>query len=109
MEETGVMQGTDVHASKDLEKVGPPVQTIVRDITDPTSGVASNLLGIPLYGYNQLPHFLRGNPHITEGYRAHLSTELCVKRLERYNLGAQVHNIRDAFARGVSLAKNNVN
>lgn len=74
------MLQVEPHASKDLEKAGPPEQTIARDSSDPiTVGVATNLLGIPLYGYNQVPTFLRGNPHITDGYRAHLSTELCVK------------------------------
>lgn len=77
------MLGVEARAFRDIEKAGPPEQTIVRDVTDPTTlGIATNLLGIPLYGYNQVPSFLRGNPHITDGYRAHLSTELCVKRLE---------------------------
>ena len=36
--------------------------------------------GIPLYSYTAVPNFLQGNPYITDGYRAHLSPKLCVKR-----------------------------
>ena len=36
--------------------------------------------GIPLYSYTAIPSFLQGNPYITDGYRAHLSPKLCVKR-----------------------------
>ena len=36
--------------------------------------------GIPLYPYREVPSFLRGNPYITEGYRAYLSNEMCIKR-----------------------------
>ena len=36
--------------------------------------------GIPLYPYAAVPSFLKGNPYITDGYRAHLSPKLCVKR-----------------------------
>ena len=36
--------------------------------------------GIPLYSYTAVPGFLQGNPYITDGYRAHLSPKLCVKR-----------------------------
>jgi len=36
--------------------------------------------GIPLYSYHEIPSFLKGNPYITDGYRAHLPPDLCVKR-----------------------------
>ena len=41
--------------------------------------------GIPLYTYQEVPPFLKGNPYITEGYRAHLSPELCAKRFPTYS------------------------
>ena len=59
----------------------PQSQTIARDVMASTSlahEVAS--FGIRLYSYSDAPHYLQGNPHITAGYRAHLSTEMCVKR-----------------------------
>lgn len=40
--------------------------------------------GIPLYPYPAIPPFLQGNPNITDGYRAHLSPKLCVKRYVYY-------------------------
>ena len=36
--------------------------------------------GIPLYSYRAIPSFLKGNPYITDGYRAHLTPEMCAKR-----------------------------
>ena len=58
----------------------PPQQqrmTHERDSGGPSS-VAS--FGIPLYHYKAIPSFLQGNPYITDGYRAHLTPKLCVKR-----------------------------
>lgn len=40
----------------------------------------SNSYGVPLYTYQQIPPYLRGNPHITLGYRAHIPVGLCMKR-----------------------------
>ncbi|XP_077999431.1 progestin and adipoQ receptor family member 3-like isoform X2 [Glandiceps talaboti] len=37
--------------------------------------------GVVLYNYNEIPHFLKGNPFILNGYRAHLPSSLCVKSL----------------------------
>lgn len=36
--------------------------------------------GIRLYTYEQIPGFLRENPYITDGYRAYLTSRLCIKR-----------------------------
>ncbi|XP_056141462.1 progestin and adipoQ receptor family member 3-like isoform X2 [Lampris incognitus] len=36
---------------------------------------------IRLYTYEQIPLFLRDNPYITDGYRAHLSSKLCLKSI----------------------------
>lgn len=36
--------------------------------------------GIRLYTYDQVPGFLRENPYITDGYRAYLTSRLCIKR-----------------------------
>lgn len=63
------------------EKIdAPKEQTIARDVVEPTTPYTVASFGIPLYSYNEAPHFLQGNPYITDGYRANLSTELCVKR-----------------------------
>ena len=35
---------------------------------------------IRLYTYEQIPQFLKENPFITDGYRAHLPSKLCLKR-----------------------------
>ncbi|MEQ2186939.1 Progestin and adipoQ receptor member 3, partial [Goodea atripinnis] len=35
---------------------------------------------IRLYTYEQIPRFLKENPYITDGYRAHLTSKLCLKR-----------------------------
>ncbi|KAL0193096.1 hypothetical protein M9458_011392, partial [Cirrhinus mrigala] len=35
--------------------------------------------GIRLYTYEQVPGFLRENPYITDGYRAYLTSRLCIK------------------------------
>ncbi|XP_070544927.1 progestin and adipoQ receptor family member 3-like isoform X2 [Ptychodera flava] len=37
--------------------------------------------GIALYSYVDVPHFLKGNPFILTGYRAHLPPSLCIKSL----------------------------
>lgn len=37
--------------------------------------------GIPLYPYHAVPSFLKGNSYITEGYRAFLSDEMCIKSI----------------------------
>lgn len=37
---------------------------------------------IRLYTYEQIPLFLKENPYITDGYRAHLPSKLCLKRWE---------------------------
>ncbi|XP_032824942.1 progestin and adipoQ receptor family member 3 isoform X2 [Petromyzon marinus] len=37
--------------------------------------------GIRLYTYEQVPCFLKGNPYITDGYRAYLPSRLCLKSL----------------------------
>ncbi|CAL8279817.1 unnamed protein product [Merluccius merluccius] len=35
---------------------------------------------IRLYTYEQIPQFLKENPFITDGYRAHLPSKLCLRR-----------------------------
>lgn len=35
---------------------------------------------IRLYTYDQIPLFLKENPYITDGYRAHLPSRLCLRR-----------------------------
>lgn len=35
---------------------------------------------IRLYTYEQIPLFLKENPYITDGYRAHLPSKLCIRR-----------------------------
>ncbi|KAL7847905.1 hypothetical protein AOLI_G00226230 [Acnodon oligacanthus] len=37
--------------------------------------------GIRLYTYEQIPLFLKENPYITDGYRAHLPSKLCLKSM----------------------------
>ncbi|KAA0717293.1 Progestin and adipoQ receptor family member 3 [Triplophysa tibetana] len=37
--------------------------------------------GIRLYTYEQVPGFLKENPYITDGYRAYLTSRLCIKSL----------------------------
>ncbi|KAL7839580.1 hypothetical protein SRHO_G00262380 [Serrasalmus rhombeus] len=37
--------------------------------------------GIRLYTYEQVPGFLRENPYVTDGYRAYLTSRLCIKSL----------------------------
>lgn len=37
---------------------------------------------IRLYTYEQIPLFLKENPYITDGYRAHLPSKLCIRRWE---------------------------
>ncbi|XP_046717388.1 progestin and adipoQ receptor family member 3b isoform X2 [Silurus meridionalis] len=37
--------------------------------------------GIRLYTYEQIPVFLKENPYITDGYRAHLPSRLCLKSI----------------------------
>lgn len=39
---------------------------------------------IRLYTYEQIPLFLKENPYITDGYRAHLPSKLCLKRCEDF-------------------------
>lgn len=36
---------------------------------------------VKLYSYKDIPHFLKGNPYITDGYRAYLSPTLIAKSL----------------------------
>ncbi|XP_072165374.1 progestin and adipoQ receptor family member 3-like [Diadema setosum] len=40
---------------------------------------------LPLYSYAEIPHFMQGNPYITHGYRAFLSSGQCVKSLCRWS------------------------
>lgn len=35
---------------------------------------------IPLFGYSDVPEFLKGNPYVTSGYRVSLPFSLCLKR-----------------------------
>eukprot|EP00063_Salmo_salar_P019337 XP_013994172.1 PREDICTED: progestin and adipoQ receptor family member 3-like isoform X1 [Salmo salar] len=37
--------------------------------------------GIRLYTFEQIPLFLKENPYITDGYRAHLTSKLCLKSI----------------------------
>ncbi|XP_062333816.1 progestin and adipoQ receptor family member 3b [Osmerus eperlanus] len=37
--------------------------------------------GIRLYNIEQVPQFLKENPYITDGYRAHLPSKLCLKSI----------------------------
>jgi predicted membrane channel-forming protein YqfA (hemolysin III family) len=63
----------------------PRQQTIPREIDNHLAGLEASTpctiapFGIPLYTYREIPPFLKGNPYITDGYRAHLSPELCAK------------------------------
>lgn len=63
---------------KGLDSATPKELHMSRDAGEAPVTVAG--FGIPLYSYRSIPAFLQGNPHITEGYRAHLSPKLCVKR-----------------------------
>lgn len=38
---------------------------------------------IRLYTYDQIPLFLKENPYITDGYRAHLPSRLCLRRWKK--------------------------
>ncbi|XP_003382442.1 PREDICTED: progestin and adipoQ receptor family member 3-like [Amphimedon queenslandica] len=37
--------------------------------------------GVPLYNYQQIPPYLKGNPYIFGGYRAHIPIGLCMRSL----------------------------
>lgn len=41
---------------------------------------------IRLYTYEQIPLFLKENPYITDGYRAHLPSKLCLRRCQSQTL-----------------------
>jgi len=62
-------------AEKGLDPESPREQFI------PHEPAASTSCGIPLYRLRAAPSFLQTNPYITDGYRAHLTPKLCVKRL----------------------------
>lgn len=62
---------------KGLDSDSPRLQCIPHE---PAPEAASSSCGIPLYHYRAVPSFLQGNPYITDGYRAHLTPKLCVKR-----------------------------
>ena len=70
----------EVDAEKASSSSSPKALHISRgERKDSPTKIAS--FGIPLYSYATVPSFLQGNPYITDGYRAHLSPKLCVKRL----------------------------
>ncbi len=48
-----------------------------KDISKPYTRTT---FGIPLYTYEEIPIFLKGNPHVLCGYRSKLPIDLCVKR-----------------------------
>lgn len=48
--------------------------------------------GIRLYTYEQVPGFLKENPYITDGYRAYLTSKLCIKRWSQDTVRNQVEN-----------------
>lgn len=69
----------EVDAEKAASSGSPKALHISRgDKMENPTKIAS--FGIPLYPYAAVPSFLQGNPYITDGYRAHLSPKLCVKR-----------------------------
>lgn len=47
---------------------------------------------IRLYTYEQIPLFLKENPYITDGYRAHLPSKLCLRRWEEYWTDISIFN-----------------
>ena len=71
-----------------MESLEPPNQTIAREVLvsqyddDDDAGVpyTRTSFGIPLYTYDDIPNFLKGNPYIVCGYRADIPTSLCIKR-----------------------------
>lgn len=75
------MDPEDVERGTLLPLDSPKEQTLAHDISE-AADVPSELaaFGIPLYTYHEIPAFLKGNPYITAGYRAHLDPQLCVKR-----------------------------
>lgn len=42
--------------------------------------IQSKFKDIILLDYGETPYFLRGNPYITNGYRAYLNFRKCLKR-----------------------------
>lgn len=73
MEETDLEKGLDPSPA-------PHQLEMSRDTLASEAPTAVAGFGIPLYSYRAIPSFLQGNPDITDGYRAHLSPKLCVKR-----------------------------
>lgn len=79
-----------LHSNMYSDQLQPPVQQkISRDIIimcpggtadSPPPLAQKTSYGVPLYSYQQVPPYLKGNPHITFGYRAHIPVGLCVKR-----------------------------
>ena len=71
-----------------MESLEPANQTIAREVLvsqydgDDDTGVpyTRTSFGIPLYTYDDIPNFLKGNPYIVCGYRADIPTSLCIKR-----------------------------
>lgn len=62
--------------------------------------------GIRLYTYEQVPCFLKGNPYITDGYRAYLPSRLCLKSLfivsnETVNIWSHLFGFLLFFSLGV--------
>ena len=35
---------------------------------------------LPLYKYNEIPEFMKGNPYLLHGYRGQMNTQFCLKR-----------------------------
>lgn len=80
------MSEPDLEKGLPLEVETPRKQTIARggaeDAAEEEAGIPYTFgtFSIPLYAYHDIPAFLKGNPYITDGYRVHLDTEMCVKR-----------------------------
>lgn len=60
---------------------------------------------IRLYTYEQIPLFLKENPYITDGYRAHLPSKLCLRRWGRklWNCLQFVFNVILLFGSWIKL------
>lgn len=85
MENGGQLEGY----SKSLNEPSPEEQTLFRESLASYKGDENAVttkpytrtsFGIPLYTYDGVPGFLKGNPHVICGYRAQLPFNLCIKR-----------------------------
>ena len=72
--QTGQLKRHESYCILDVEIDHSLESTLSSGLCDVTSK------DIPLYGYSDVPEFLKGNPYVTNGYRVSLPFSLCLKR-----------------------------